>query len=98
MDALVARSNASATTSTQYSGDHSVSVPPDPISNSEVKRVRADDSVGSPHVKVGHRRVYLKEEAILNGVAFFCLEFGKASYKTPPCGDFGFGRLFRRRF
>jgi len=31
-------------------------------------------------------------------VAFFCLEFGKASYKTPPCGDFGFGRLFRRRF
>ena len=39
------------------SGDHSVSVPPDPISNSEVKRVRADDSVGPPHVKVGHRRV-----------------------------------------
>ncbi len=28
--------------------------PPDPIPNSEVKRVIADDSVGSPHVKVGH--------------------------------------------
>jgi hypothetical protein len=28
--------------------------PPDPISNSEVKRLSADDSVGSPHVKVGH--------------------------------------------
>ena len=28
-------------------------VPPDPISNSEVKRSIADDSVGFPHVKVG---------------------------------------------
>ena len=27
--------------------------PPDPISNSEVKRVIADGSVGSPHVRVG---------------------------------------------
>ena len=29
-------------------------VPPDPIPNSEVKTHSADDSVGSPHVKVGH--------------------------------------------
>ena len=28
--------------------------PPDPISNSEVKHSRADDSVRFPHVKVGH--------------------------------------------
>ncbi len=35
-------------------GGHSVLVPPDPISNSEVKRLCADDSVGSPHAKVGH--------------------------------------------
>ena len=35
-------------------GNHSVLDPPDPIPNSEVKRNRADDSVGSPHVKVGH--------------------------------------------
>ena len=28
--------------------------PPDPISNSVVKRVIADGSVGSPHVRVGH--------------------------------------------
>ena len=28
--------------------------PPDPISNSEVKMVSADGSVGSPHVRVGH--------------------------------------------
>ena len=31
-------------------------VPPDPIPNSEVKRLIADDSVGFPHVKVGHRQ------------------------------------------
>ena len=30
--------------------------PPDPIPNSEVKRSIADDSVGFPHVKVGHRQ------------------------------------------
>ena len=30
--------------------------PPDPIPNSEVKRVIADGSVGSPHVRVGHRQ------------------------------------------
>ena len=28
--------------------------PPDPISNSEVKPLSANDSVGFPHVKVGH--------------------------------------------
>ncbi|ESE43178.1 hypothetical protein SHD_0182, partial [Shewanella decolorationis S12] len=27
-----------------------------PIPNSEVKRNRADGSVGSPHVRVGHRQ------------------------------------------
>jgi hypothetical protein len=30
--------------------------PPDPIPNSEVKRLSADGSVGSPHVRVGHRQ------------------------------------------
>ena len=33
---------------------HRASEPPDPISNSEVKRCIADGSVGSPHVRVGH--------------------------------------------
>ena len=37
-------------------GEHSERDPPDPISNSEVKPFSADDSVGSPHVKVGHRQ------------------------------------------
>lgn len=37
-----------------FPGDHSERVPPDSISNSVVKLLSADDSVGSPHVKVGH--------------------------------------------
>ena len=43
---------------TEFSGDHSRLEPPDPISNSEVKQTSADDSVGFPHVKVGHRREF----------------------------------------
>ena len=37
-------------------GEHSERDPPDPISNSVVKALSADDSVGSSHVKVGHRQ------------------------------------------
>ena len=36
--------------------DHRVLEPPDPMPNSEVKRYIADGSVGSPHVRVGHRQ------------------------------------------
>ena len=39
-------------------GDHRDVEPPDPIPNSEVKRVIADGSVGSPHVRVGHRQAH----------------------------------------
>ena len=39
---------------TSLSDDNSNLEPPDPISNSEVKPLSADDSVDS-HVKVGHR-------------------------------------------
>ena len=35
--------------------------PPDPIPNSEVKLLSADDSVGFPHVKVGHCQAFNKE-------------------------------------
>ncbi len=38
------------------SGDHSDTVPPDPISNSVVKRISGDGSVGIPHVRVAHRQ------------------------------------------
>ena len=37
-------------------GDDSCLAPPESISNSEVKRTSADDSVGFPHVKVGYRQ------------------------------------------
>jgi hypothetical protein len=33
-------------------------VPPDPMPNSEVKRRSADGSVGTPHVRVGHRQIF----------------------------------------
>jgi hypothetical protein len=39
---------------TSFPGGHSEWEPPDPIPNSEVKLLSADDSVGFPHVKVGH--------------------------------------------
>ena len=48
------RFTCSAGRPTAFPGGHSEHVPPDPIPNSEVKLLSADDSVGSPHVKVGH--------------------------------------------
>ena len=45
---------------TSFPGDNSSLAPPDPISNSEVKRTSADDSVRLPHVKVGHRQGFIK--------------------------------------
>jgi hypothetical protein len=33
--------------------------PPDSIPNSEVKHSSADGSVGSPHVRVGHRQALI---------------------------------------
>ena len=49
--------------------------PPDPIPNSEVKRSRADGSVGFPHVRVGHRQaLILKSLAVKSVGDFFCLK------------------------
>ena len=39
--------------------DNSSLVPPDPISNSEVKRAYANGSAGSPCVRVGNRQAFL---------------------------------------
>ena len=47
--------------SNDLSDDNSELVPPDPISNSEVKRLIADGSVGSPHVRVGHRQAFIQK-------------------------------------
>ena len=52
-------------------GDHSIVDPPDPIPNSVVKHNSADDSVGFPHVKVGHRQAPIKTKAHPNRWAFF---------------------------
>ena len=58
-------------------GDHSELDPPDPIPNSEVKRFSADGSVGSPHVRVGHRQAFIRKENLSYLVAgvFFRLKF-----------------------
>ena len=39
--------------------DNSELEPPDPFPNSDVKRFSADGSVGSPHVRVGHRQALI---------------------------------------
>ena len=69
---------------TVFPGDHSRLDPPDPISNSEVKRTRADDSVGSPHVKVGHCQDFITESGFL--AAFFLPKiFNVGSDKSLTC-------------
>ena len=50
-----------------FPGSHSDTVPPDPIPNSEVKRISADGSVGLPHVRVGHCQVPIKETRLTAG-------------------------------
>ena len=54
-------------------GGHSGREPPDPIPNSEVKTSSADGSVGSPHVRVGHRQDLINGAAP-NGSGFFLTE------------------------
>ncbi len=67
-------------TSKNLLGDNSIVVPPDPIPNSEVKRNRADGSVGLPHVRVGHRQapniLAKRVKSQLHKLAFLRLEFG----------------------
>jgi hypothetical protein len=55
--------------------DNSTVEPPEPIPNSEVKRSRADGSVGFPHVRVGHRQALILKTLIgLPIRVFFRLE------------------------
>ena len=51
-------------------GGHSEWEPPDPIPNSEVKLLSADDSVGFPHVKVGHCQAFYSNPTA-TAVGFF---------------------------
>ena len=58
--------------------DNSELEPPDPIPNSVVKRFSADGSVGSPHVRVGHRQASKYETPIGYPVGvFYCLSHGE---------------------
>src|SRR5690554_7362256 len=54
-------------------GDHRDVEPPDPIPNSAVKRVIADGSVGSPHVRVGHRQALITRNPGLVEAGVFAL-------------------------
>ena len=56
---------------TSLPDDNSSLVPPDPISNSEVKRTSADGSAGLPCVRVGHRQAFLFKSSQEIG-SFFC--------------------------
>jgi hypothetical protein len=53
------------------SGGHSDAVPPDPIPNSEVKRISGDGSLGSPHARVAHCQTPHNKKGHLFQVAFF---------------------------
>jgi hypothetical protein len=67
---------------TQLLDDHRASEPPDPIPNSEVKRCIADGSVGSPHVRVGHRQAPIPNTPSLVrdwGFSFACGKLGNGT-------------------
>ena len=56
-------------------GEHSESEPPDPIPNSEVKPLSADDSVAGCHAKVGNCQAFnMKTRSQLWFRVFFCLQ------------------------
>ena len=56
--------------STELPGGNSEWEPPDPFSNSEVKTLSADGSVGSPHVRVGHRQAFNPKKPFPQGSGF----------------------------
>ncbi len=70
-------------------GDHRELEPPDPLPNSEVKRLIADGSVGLPHVRVGHRQALNTKPQPLGWG--FLLPVGNALSHGFPCGV-GFSR------
>ena len=57
-------------------GGHSKWVPPDSIPNSVVKTLSADDSVGPPHVKVGHCQAFkLQKPRYPSNIGVFLFSF-----------------------
>ena len=72
-------------------GGHSERVPPEPIPNSEVKTLSADDSAGSPRVKVGHCQAFVKlaPPSMFGGVFFGSLIGGLFKICTVQPNFFG---------
>jgi hypothetical protein len=64
-------------------GDHSEREPPDPIPNSEVKPLSADDSVAGCHAKVGNRQALYPKTQAQSGLGFFLTDF-QAARVSPP--------------
>ena len=64
-------SRARAKLEISFPDDNRELEPPDSISNSEVKRLIADGSVGLPHVRVGHRQDLI-QKASSECLGLFC--------------------------
>ena len=58
---------------TSLLGDHSEREPPDPIPNSEVKPLSADDSVAVCHAKVGNCQALKLKTRLQCKRVFFCV-------------------------
>ena len=85
---LATRLSASARDGHSLPDDHSESVPPDPIPNSVVKRLCADGSVGSPHVRVGRCQASPKGPTRENRASglFLCTKSMPCLRETPSPG------------
>ena len=69
---------------TSLPGGNSEREPPDPISNSEVKTLSADGSVGSPHVRVGHCQALNINPPVRMDRGFFRLNPGSGEKGSEP--------------
>ena len=67
---------------TELLDDHRALEPPDPIPNSVVKRRIADGSVGSPHVRVGHRQASIPNPSAASVAGGFVFVRGKAPVRS----------------
>lgn len=79
------------------SGGHSDAVPPDPIPNSEVKRISGDGSVGFPHARVAHCQTpnYTKspEQKTLGAFSYKRIRAMQLSNKPYPSGKARLSRV-----
>ncbi len=76
---------------TSLPGGNSEWEPPDSISNSEVKLLSADDSVGIPYAKVGHRQALIPKTRWFHQRDFL---LPPGSYPKPPTPKGGGGFPF----